>query len=429
MVGMMRELVIAWQFGTSDVVDAYLIALALPTFIIIVVVGSFNAAFIPVYIQTRENKGQAAAQRLFSSATIGAALLLMMVAIVVALFSPYLLSVLASGFSAEKLAMTQRLFYSLLPWVVLSAVMQIWSATLNANERFVIVAATPAITSAFTLFMLVVFSSTFGIYALTLGLVGGSLLESVALGAVLRRNGTALKPNWGGFNDDLRRVSGQIFPLIFGSVFFNSNQIVDQAVAASLGVSGHVAALNFGIRLVAVLISVLSMALSTAVIPYFSKLVSAKDWVQLRSTFRKTVLLSLLGTIPLTMGVVVFSTPIIQVFLQRGAFTSEDTQLVSKIQAFAALQIPFFIAANLGVRLISSLQRNAVLMRISIAGFVVNVVADLLLARVWGVAGIALSTTVVYCFVCLMVFGYLYNFTKRKLFVNIPDFTSLETDN
>jgi putative peptidoglycan lipid II flippase len=255
------------------------------------------------------------------------------------------------------------------------------------------------------------------------------LLESVALGAVLRRNGTALKPNWGGFNDDLRRVSGQIFPLIFGSVFFNSNQIVDQAVAASLGVSGHVAALNFGIRLVAVLISVLSMALSTAVIPYFSKLVSAKDWVQLRSTFRKTVLLSLLGTIPLTMGVVVFSTPIIQVFLQRGAFTSEDTQLVSKIQAFAALQIPFFIAANLGVRLISSLQRNAVLMRISIAGFVVNVVADLLLARVWGVAGIALSTTVVYCFVCLMVFGYLYNFTKRKLFVNIPDFTSLETDN
>lgn len=424
MVAMLRELVIAWQFGTSDVVDAYLIALILPNFIIIVVVGAFNAAFIPAYIQVRENKGHVAAQKLFSSATLGGALLLVIVAIVVALAVPYLLPFLASSFNAEKLAMTQRLVYTLMPWVVFSAVMQIWSATLNAEERFVVVAATPVITSVFTLFMLIALSSALGVYALVLGLVGGSLLEAVALGAVLRRGGMSVRPLWGGLDDDLRRVTGQMLPLVASGIFINSNQIVDQAVAASLPGSGNVAALNFGIRLIMVLTAILSVALSTAVIPYFSKLVAARDWIHLRSTFRKTMLLSLVGTIPLTIGVVVFSTPIIQVFLQRGAFTSEDTQLVSRIQAFAALQIPFYVAAILGVRLISSMQRNAVLLKISIVNFVVNVTADLLLARYFGIAGIALSTTVVYSVACLMVFGYIYVFAGRHWLDTAPSNTS-----
>ena len=65
-----KELVVAWKFGTGDTLDAFLIALLVPSFIINVVAGSFNAALIPTYIQVREQEGTKAAQRLFSGATV-----------------------------------------------------------------------------------------------------------------------------------------------------------------------------------------------------------------------------------------------------------------------------------------------------------------------------------------------------------------------
>ena len=64
-------------------------------------------------------------------------------------------------------------------------------------------------------------------------------------------------------------------------------------------------------------------------------------------------------TVPITLGLVAFSHPLIKIVFQRGAFTAVDTKIVSRVQAFLSLQIPFYILANLGVRFISALKRNS----------------------------------------------------------------------
>src|SRR6266516_6913501 len=108
-----KELVVAYQFGTSDALDAFLIAFLLPGFAISLVAGSLNAALIPTQIQGREHEGQEAAQRLSSSIMLSSAGLLVAVSVVSALVASYILPVLASGFSAEKLALTTSLYYVL----------------------------------------------------------------------------------------------------------------------------------------------------------------------------------------------------------------------------------------------------------------------------------------------------------------------------
>src|SRR5690349_3413343 len=57
-----KELIVAYQFGTSDALDAFLIAFVLPGFAITLVYGSLNAALIPTYIEVREREGRVAAQ-------------------------------------------------------------------------------------------------------------------------------------------------------------------------------------------------------------------------------------------------------------------------------------------------------------------------------------------------------------------------------
>ena len=57
--------------------------------------------------------------------------------------------------------------------------------------------------------------------------------------------------------------------------------MVDQSMAASLP-SGSVASLNYGSRFVGVILHITAGAIGAAVLPYFSNLVEAREWDELR---------------------------------------------------------------------------------------------------------------------------------------------------
>jgi putative peptidoglycan lipid II flippase len=113
------------------------------------------------------------------------------------------------------------------------------------------------------------------------------------------------------------------------------------------------------------------------------------------------------------MGLVAFSHPLIRIIFQRGAFTAADTGVVGRVQAFLSLQIPFYFLAQLGVRFISALKRNSVLMVIAGVNMVLNIIFNLILMRYAGVAGIALSTSFVYVVSCVLVYASIARSLRR----------------
>ena len=100
--------------------------------------------------------------------------------------------------------------------------------------------------------------------------------------------------------------------------------------------------------------------------------------------------------IPLVLLLVFFSEPIVSILFERGAFSTQDTSLVSNIQIYYFLQIPFYVLVLLMMRLISSLKANRWLMLVASINFILNVVLNYVFMRWMGVAGIALSTSIVY---------------------------------
>src|SRR5882762_6419444 len=73
LVATLKELVVAYRFGTGDAIDAFLIAILIPQLVINVVAGSLAPAFTPVYIEARETEGPAAARELLGSAVAASA--------------------------------------------------------------------------------------------------------------------------------------------------------------------------------------------------------------------------------------------------------------------------------------------------------------------------------------------------------------------
>jgi putative peptidoglycan lipid II flippase len=404
-----KELVIARKFGTGDDIDAFLIALMIPSLIIAIVAGSFNAALIPTYIKVREQEGAKAAQKLFSGAIVWSLGLLTVITLLVIVTSPLYLPQITGGFPPQKLELTYQLLWAISPMILLSGINVVWGAVLNAGERFALVALVPTVTSVVTICFLLI-TPAWGVFNLSAGMIVGQSIEMLIIGFGLHRQGFSLLPKWSGFDDRLKEVANQYLPMIAGALLMCSTDLVDRSMAAMLP-SGSVAALSYGSKIISLPIIIASTALSTAVIPYFSKMVALDDWTGIRQALKHYLGLIFVVTIPLTGLIFLCSEPIVRLLLQGGSFTASNTQLVSQIQACFALQIPFYIAGMLVVRLVSAMKNNKILMWGSAVNLIVNISLNYLFMKWLGVVGIALSTSCVYLF----SFSFLLFFVLRNL--------------
>ena len=410
LVSTAKEMVIAHEFGVGDGLDAFLIAFLLPSVAINVVAGSFNVALIPTYIEVRDREGKQAAQRLFSSIMICGAMLLVAVSILIAFIAPSAFAYLASGFSPDKVALTRNLFFVLLPLLPLSGVFVTWAAVLNAGERFALPAITPIVTPLAVILLVASAGRALGIYAFAIAVIAGSVLEGIVLARGLLGQGISVVPRWHGFSPATKQVMKQYAPMILGGCLMSSTGLVDQAMAAMLR-AGSVSILNYGNKVSSVVIGLCSIALSTAVLPQFSRMVAAGDWSGIQNTLKTYTRLALVTTIPLTLLLVAISRFLVSLLFQHGAFTESNTIDVASVQSLYILQLPFYVTGMLFVRLISALKANHILMWGTTISFTLNITLDYVFMKWLGVGGIALSTSVVY----LASFCYLGFMSTRVL--------------
>lgn len=408
-----RELVIAHYFGVGDVLDAFLIAFMLPQFAVNVLAGSFRAAFIPTFIQLREKEGSKEAERLFLSVMICGTVLLVTSAVFLALFAEYLLPLFGSGFSVEKLAITKTLFYMLLPIIVISGLSNLWAALLNSGEHFKLAAVAPIMAPAGAIILLLIMGGVWGIYALVIGTVVGFFIEAILLMLGLKRRGIRILPRWHGFTPALKGVIGQYLPMVAGAFLMSATVIVDRSMAAMLG-TGSVSALSYGNMVIAFILGIGMATLGTSVLPYFSRMVAEEDWSGIRHTFKTYARLILLISVPATILLIYFSEPIVRIVFERGEFTADDTRLVGSIQALYLLQAPFFLIGILGVRLLSALKMNQVLMFIAAISLIVNIIGNYIFMKYLGVAGISLSTSLVYLISMILILFSVYSKLRKR---------------
>jgi putative peptidoglycan lipid II flippase len=194
---------------------------------------------------------------------------------------------------------------------------------------------------------------------------------------------------------EVRQVGSQYVPLLFGAVLTSGVTVLDQSMATWLQ-PGSVAALAYGNRIVSVVVGLTATSLSAAVIPYFSEMVGARNWEACRETLQTYTRILLLLMTPACVLLIAFSPALVGLLFQRGAFTAQDTLVVSRVQAMYALQIPFYAAGLLYVRLLTAMKRNDLVMIIAGINLALDVVLNLICMKWLGVAGIALSTSLFY---------------------------------
>jgi putative peptidoglycan lipid II flippase len=377
-------------------------AFLLPNFVVNVLAGSINAAFIPTFVSVREQRGLGPANRLLGSVMLATTVLLGIATLGLTAAAPMILRRLAPAFPAEKLTLTIHLYYWLTPIIIMQGAISVWSSVLNATEQFALAAFLPAVATLVALAFLLAGAGTFGIYSLAVGYSVGFALQMLALGWALARSGYAVWPQWSGWLLELGQVLGQYLPMIAGAFLMCGTSLVEQFMAASLP-PGSVASLGYAARLTSLVNGICAMALGTAVLPHFSTMVARADWNAVRHTFRTYRWIIFFGGAGIAGLLLVGSPWIVRLLFRRGSFTSADVEVVSSLQRLYAIQLPFYACGIMLVRLISALKANHFLMWGSLGNLLINWLLNVELARHFGLRGVALANSLMY----MLSFAYL----------------------
>lgn len=415
--GVFKEIYVAYQFGTGKELDAFYIAFTIPTFIVLLLSGSIRSSFIPVYLDHKTKNGDKDANILFNTVLNLYVIVLLAAAVGIFFFRDVLIKLAGPGFDLETQQISANLLLILCSIVLFDGVNNLLSSELNAHKRFIATTVLPVFIPA-SMIAFLYFGRSYGIYSLALGNITGLVIVGVGLTLVIRHAGVKYRMEIELYHPGLGRIFKLMLPLLIGSMLAVANTVVDRVMASTLPV-GSVSSLGYADRIIKIFQSVIIMAISTASLPYFSEQVSAGEIEELKKTIILIIRFLAFLFIPITLGLLVLSKPLVSLLFERGEFGPDSALLTYQALVFYSLGLFFMALIFVFSRVFHAIQQTKVNMYAAFLSVSLNICCNLILMRYMGAPGIALSTSIVNFIVT--------SFLLYMLFVKLGKFAILET--
>ncbi|MBI3969262.1 MAG: murein biosynthesis integral membrane protein MurJ [Chloroflexi bacterium] len=395
--GLLRDIVVSYYFGTSPEYAAYLAANRIPDFIFQVTAGGAVAsAFIPVFTEYVVGERHEAARRFISSLYTIAFAALAPLLILLALFAPSVVGVLAPEFDPELRALAANLTRVMLVAPLLFTWGCFATSILQTYQRFLLPALAPTIynlaliggaaSSAY------VFDPAERIYGLAFGAAIGSFLFLAIQVPGLWTHGVRYSPILDLADEGVRRVGLLMIPRTLGLAVAQANFLVTLYLAS--GIPQQYAALDYAWRLTMLPLGIFAMALASAAFPTLAEQGARRQIVEMRGTVVDMLRLILYLTIPASIGLIVLRVPIIQLLFERGDFTAESTRDTAVALQFYAASLFAQAAIEILARAFYALQDTRTPVAAAFGAMLVNAALGAALLGPLQHAGLALALSV-----------------------------------
>lgn len=408
-LGFIRQVAIARQFGLSVELDAFNAANNLPELIFVLISGGALAiAFIPVLSQYLETKGRPATWELFSRVMNLMFLLTAGLSLLIAIFAEPIVRAevgIAPGFGPEQQDLVADLMRLNLIATLIFSVSGLVMAGLQANQHFLLPAMAPAMYDIGMLFGVLVLAPDqpyqfgplmlpyygMGVHGLVYGTILGALLFLGIQVPGLLYYRFRWSPLVGLRDTGVAQVISLMGPRVL-TVFCIQLIFIAQDNFASRVGEGAVTALVYGWLFMQVPETLIGTALGTAVLPTLSEQIVRRQLEKFRETLNHTLRIILALALPSAVLISIVIRPVIGIL----GFGAEGTEVVVwTSRAFLAGLVGHALL-EVAVRAFYARQnaRTPLLTAASTLGAFVLVGA--LLFPVLGAPGIALANAIVF---------------------------------
>ena len=386
---------IAWFFGAGFSSDAFIAAFRIPNLLRrLFAEGSLSSAFIPVFMEYVIKQGEDEAFHLARSAFRLLSVLLVIVTICGILFSPWIVRLIAPGFSADKLSLTIILTRLMFPYIFFIGMVALCMGILNVLGHFAAPALAPVLLNL-SIIGSVFFISPFmkpPVIGLGIGVLIGGILQLLLQLPVLIQKGFYFWEKAKMIHPGIKRVGVLMLPVILGGAVYQINILVGTLLASLLD-QGSVTYLYFADRLVQFPLGVFAIATATAVLPSLSRQAATGDLNTLKDTFAHALKLVFFITIPASVGLIILREPIIALLFQRGEFDAQATRLTAQALLYYAMGLWAFSAVRIIVATFFALQDTKTPLKVAGVSILANIVLGIVLMRPLAHGGLALATS------------------------------------
>lgn len=402
-LGFIREVLIASKYGSGYETDTYFVAMTATTILMTTLGASLNTTLIPIFTEIEGRGGRKAKLKYLNNILNMVFFITIILALLGFFLSPFVIKVLAKGFTGEQFELAVKLNRIGLPIVIFLGFTYVFSGYLHSSEIF----GPPAIMGLpynfVFIFFLFLLAEKRSIEGLMLASVVAASTQFLIQVPAIKHQGYKYRVDINLKDPYLKKALILVVPVMIGSAVQQINVVIDKTLASSLA-EGSISALTYASRLRDLIISVFIMAITTVVFPMLSKAFSEEDNHQVKRIMGQGINIILIITVPATVGILILAEPMVRIFFQRGAFDSVATTMTSQALIFYSLGL---VGASLRLMLnkvFYSFQDTKTPMINGALAVGLNIVLNLIFIRFMAHAGLALATSISATFTTLLLF-------------------------
>ena len=350
-IGLFREMVIAHIGGAGAPVDAYQVAFVIPDILNHIVASGFmSVTFIPIFSRylaaNREDDGW----KVFSTILNCFGCFLVVLIIVAVALTPQLIALIAPGLkNPATIASAVRMTRIILPAQLFFFVGGLLMAVQFSKERFFIPALAPLLYNLGIVSGGIILGPWIGMEGFAWGVLIGALIGNLLVQFFgVRKTGLQYFFIFDLGHPDLRKYVFLTLPLMIGMTMTFSTEFFFRLFGSYLP-QGSIAVLNFGLRIMLILVGLFGQAVGTASFPFLARLVAENKLSEMNRLLNQTLRFIAL-VIPFSVLLMVLRSEVVRIIFQRGKFDTAATALTAEVLMYLLVGAFAFAAYTIVVR-------------------------------------------------------------------------------
>ena len=398
-LGLIRDMVIAFFFGSTAGADAFFLAFRIPNFFRrLFAEGAFSQAFVPVLSEYKTKRTHAEARRLVNLTTGSLGLALLFITVLGVAGAELVISIFAPGYLYQgedaRFALAVDMLRLTFPYLLLISMTALSGAILNTYGRFAVPAFTPALLNVSLISCAFLLREHLDepVMALAWGVLIAGVAQLTFQLPFLARIKLLPVPKPGFGDEGVKRVGALMLPAIFGASVGQINLLVDTLLASFLE-AGSLSWLYYSDRLLEFPLALFGITLATVILPGLSREHAENATGSFTRTLDWALRLALLFGLPASAALVLLSDKLIATLFFQGEMAVRDVQM-------AGMSLAAYGAGLLGHMLVKVLapgffarQDTATPVRYGVIAMATNMVLNLLLIVHFKHVGLALATS------------------------------------
>ncbi|TSC75137.1 MAG: hypothetical protein G01um101430_638 [Parcubacteria group bacterium Gr01-1014_30] len=354
-LGLIRDRLLASRFGAGQELDVYFAAFRIPDFVYgILIMGGLSAVFLPVlteHFKKNEEQGW-----LLTNVVLNCFLVLLVLFCgALTIFTPFLISLIAPGFTQEQRELAVPLTRIMFLSTIFFGLSSIFSGILHYFNRFLAYSIAPVLYNLSIISGIIFFVPVFGVMGLAFGVILGAFLHLAIQMPSAAASGFRYSLQLNFKYPGLLKIFKFMAWRALGSSVYHINLIILTAIASTLAL-GSITLFNFAGNMAQFVTGIVGISFATAAFPVLSKSWTNGSRDEFLKNFHSTFRQILFLAIPLSVLIFLFRAQIVKLILGYGLFGDLETGLTAAALGLFCLGIFAFASIPLLLRAFFSLQ-------------------------------------------------------------------------